>query len=234
MFEEIYISGEYLKKHPTWHVESAPWKAGEIQKMLARTGIEPQTICEVGCGVGGILELLQKDMASTSSFWGYDISPQAIERARARENEKLQFKVADLTQESGFFDLILMIDMIEHVENCFSFLRDLKPKSTYKILQIALELNVITLLLHPNDLLGFRSSQGHVGHVHYFTKNIALAMLEDLGYEVVDYVYTSIPSTPNDHITWRIVRLLQKLLYAIHKDFAVRLLGGRKLLVLVK
>lgn len=234
VFEEIYVSGEYLKKHPTWHVESAPWKVREIQKMIARTGIQPQTICEVGCGVGGILELLQKGMDSTSSFWGYDISPQAIELARTRENKQLQFKQADMTQENAFFDLMLMIDMLEHVENCFSFLRNLKPKSTYKMLQIALELNVITLLLHPNDLLGFRGTQGHVGHVHYFTKNIALALLEDLGYEVVDYFYTFIPPRSSDPMAWKLIRPLQKLLFALHQDFTVRLFGGCKLMVLVK
>src|SRR5215467_11668917 len=123
-FEEIYTSGEYLEKNPTWHVEKSPWKAKQIMKMVARSGIAPKTICEVGCGAGEILRQLQEEMDPACSFWGYEISPQAFELAKSRVNERLHFKLADIRQEDGSFDLILIVDMLEHLENCFSFLRD--------------------------------------------------------------------------------------------------------------
>lgn len=233
-FEEIYRSGEYLEKHPTWHVGVSAPKARTILQMIQRAEIMPRTICEVGCGAGEILAQLQQNMDPACTFQGYDISPQAIELARSRENERLHFTVADFTQEEAFFDLILMIDMIEHVENCFSFLREIKSKGTYKIIQFALDLTIETLLLHPNDLLGFRSTYGHVGHLHYFTKNIALAMLEDLGYEVLDYRYVPVPSSGKESLSQKLHQPLMKLLYALRKDLAVRLLGGHKLLVLAR
>jgi len=34
MIEELYTSGEYLKKNPTWHVGESPWKAREIMRMM--------------------------------------------------------------------------------------------------------------------------------------------------------------------------------------------------------
>ena len=189
-FQEIYVSGEYLERNPTWHVEKSPWKTTQIMKMLTRSGIAPDTVCEVGCGAGEILAQLQKEMDASCSFWGYEVSPQAIELAEGRENERLHFKLADIRQEEGtFFDLILIVDVVEHIEDCFSFLRDLKPRSQYKIIHLGLDLTVESLL-RSNALLGFRNTRGHVGHVHYFTKGIALAMLEDLGYEVLDYFYT--------------------------------------------
>lgn len=233
-FEEIYSSGKYLDKHPTWHVEISQPKAQNILRMMQQANLHPQTICEVGCGAGEILAQLQKNMDSTCIFQGYDISPQAIELARTRENDKLQFITADLTQKNAFFDLILLIDMIEHVENCFSFLRTIKSMGEYKIIQFALDLTVETLLINPNALLGFRSTYGHIGHLHYFTKNIALAMLEDLGYEVLDYKYVPIPSEQGESLSQKLHRPFIQLLYALHKDLAVRLLGGYKLLVLAK
>lgn len=233
-FAEIYTSGEYLEKNPTWHVEKSPWKAQQIMKMVARNGIAPRTICEVGCGAGEILRQLQEEMDSACSFWGYDISPQAFELARSRENEKLHFKLADITQErDSFFDLILIVDMLEHLENCYSFLRSLKPKSEYKIIQFVLDLSVISIL-RPNALLGFRSTCGHVGHVHYFTKNIALGMLEDAGYEVLDYFYTPRFISLADTIKKKILKLPRVLFFSIHQDLAVRVLGGYGLMVLVK
>src|SRR5215472_18256240 len=47
MIEEMYTSGEYLEKNPTWHVEESPWKAKQIMRMLNQSGIAPRTICEV-------------------------------------------------------------------------------------------------------------------------------------------------------------------------------------------
>jgi|GEM_PF-6882011 len=29
------------------------------------------------------------------------------------------------------------------------------------------------------------------GHIHYFTKDVALQILKDVGYEVLDYFYTA-------------------------------------------
>ena len=232
-FEEIYISGEYLGKNPTWHVEKSPWKAKQIMKMVARNNVAPKTICEVGCGAGEILIQLQQEMDAACLFWGYEISPQAFELSRSRENEKLHFKLADILQEDVCFDLILMVDVIEHVEDCFSLLRNLKPKSEYKIIHFGLDLTVESLL-RPNALLGFRSTRGHIGHVHYFTKNIALAMLEDLGYEVLDYFYTPRPVMPTDSMKRKLLQLPRSLFFAIRKDLAVRVLGGYGLLVLVK
>ncbi len=232
-FQEIYTSGEYLEINPTWHVEKSPWKAGQIMKMISRSGIAPKTICEVGCGAGEILRQLQEEMDNECVFSGYDISPQAIELAKNRENERLHFKLADFRQENGFYDLMLIVDTLEHLENCFSFLRELKPKSEYKIISFVLDLSVESLL-RPKALLGFRSTRGHVGHVHYFTKDMALAMLEDLGYEVLDYFYTPRALSLADTFKKKLAKFPRAMFFAMRKDLAVRVLGGYGLMVLAK
>lgn len=235
-FEEVYMSGEYLAKHPGWHSEVSPQKAQEIMKMIKISGITPTTIGEVGCGAGGILVELQKQMDGSCVFEGYDISPQSIEIAREKENEMLHFKQADFLEQNAYFDLLLMIDMIEHVEDCFSFLRNVKSKGEYKMIQFALDLTV-KALLKPDTLLGFRNTDGHVGHVHYFTKNIALAMLEDLGYEIVHHFYTLVPCSPDaPPLSWkaRLHRIPRAIFCRLNKDAAVRFIGGYKLLVLAK
>jgi hypothetical protein len=232
-FEEIYVTGEYLEKNPTWHVERSPWKAKQILKMVSRSGIAPETICEVGCGAGEILAQLQKEMDPSCSFWGYEISPQAIELAKRRENEKLHFKLADFKQEDVLFDLILIVDTLEHMEDCYSFLRNIKSKSQYKIIHFGLDLTVESLM-RPNALLGFRSTRGHVGHVHYFTKNMAIAMLEDMGYEVVNYFYTPRGLDFAQTLKRKLLQIPRSLFFSIRQDLAVRVLGGYGLLVLVK
>ncbi len=200
--------------------------------MMRQNQISPRTICEVGCGAGEILKQLQENMENECMFWGYDISPQAFELAKSRANERLQFKLADIRQEKDvFYDLILVMDVIEHLENYFSFLREIKAKSHYKILHIPLDLSVQTVL-RSEGLLKVREAYGHI---HYFTKESALQALKDTSYEVLDYFYTARAiEVPSYVLTRKLLRLPRKLLFTIHKDLAARILGGWSLLILAK
>ena len=109
MLDELYTSGVYLEKNPSWHVEESPWKAKHVIHMMRQNHILPEKICEVGCGAGEVLKQLQEKMDKDCTFWGYDISPQAFELARSRANERLHFKLADIRQERDIlFDLILV------------------------------------------------------------------------------------------------------------------------------
>src|SRR5260370_5728878 len=90
---EIYVSGEYLKKNPDWHIEEAPWKVKQIVKMLAKHKLRPKSIGEIGCGVGEVLRQLQAVLGGNCTFKGFDISPQAIELCQSRANDRLQFRL---------------------------------------------------------------------------------------------------------------------------------------------
>lgn len=232
MLKELYIKGEYLEKNPTWHVEESPWKAQQILRMLARHKLSPKTICEVGCGAGEVLRQLQEQLDDESLLWGYDISPQAFALAQTRANARLQFKLADITQEPRvFFDLILILDVIEHLEDYFTFLREIKPRGTYKILHIPLDLSVQTII-RSQALLKVRESYGHL---HYFSKESALQVVQDVGYEIIDYCYTARAiDLPSDELNRNLLKWPRRLLCAVHPVLAARLLGGWSLLILAR
>ena len=79
------------------------------------------------------------------------------------------------------------------------------------------------------------SARKLVGHIHYFTKETALATLKDTGYDVIDYFYTSgAVELKNKSMKTNCLKIPRKLLYLLNKDLAVRLLGGFSLLVLAK
>lgn len=234
MLTDIYTSGDYLEKNPTWHVEDSPWKTKQVLQMLERNHIAPASVCEVGCGAGEILKQLQQHLNNECVLWGYEISPQALDLCKSRANDRLHFKLADFTQEDAFFEIILVMDVIEHLEDYFGFLRAIQPKGRYKVLHIPLDLTVNTVL--SGKLLKFRESYGHL---HYFTKDIALQMLKDAGYDVLDYFYTpasiELPvGNFKSEIKRRTLRLPRKLFFALNKDLAARVLGGWALLVLAK
>jgi SAM-dependent methyltransferase len=230
--EQLYTAGTYLQKNPLWHTEESFWKAEKVMRMLDRHKIVPKTICEVGCGAGEVLKQLQQRLDSNCDLLGCDISPQAIELCRNRANEKLRFLLGNITDvPERFFDLILVLDVIEHLEDYFSFLRNIKDRALYKVFQIPLDLSVQTILRATPIL---RDRQRY-GHIHYFNKEIALQLLIDLGYEIIDYFYTAVAlDLPSTNFKNLVMRVPRKLAYSINMDMAVRLLGGYRLLILTR
>lgn len=185
--DDTYTSDEYLRDNPTWHVEDSPWKARHIVKMLDRNEVSPRSIAEVGCGVGEILNQLYILLPDEVEFHGYEISPHAYKACLERQKKRLDFHLADLTELDVTFDLLLVIDVFEHVEDYLGFLRKLLSKANSFMFHIPLDLSAQTVL-RDGSLLKTRRE---VGHLHYFTEKTALATLRDTGYEVEDYFFTA-------------------------------------------
>ncbi|GAB3252225.1 hypothetical protein GCM10027347_11160 [Larkinella harenae] len=223
-------NGAYLQKNPTWHVEDSPWKARQILKMLDRNPIAPQTVAEVGCGAGEILNQLYRAMPEDVDFTGYDISVDAIMLAKQREKARLRFRHENFLETETVVDLLIMMDVFEHVDDYLGFLKQCRQKAKHTLFHIPLDLSVSAIL--RNRLMAGRRS---VGHLHYFMKETALATLTDSGYEVVDFFYTTGSlDLPMKDFRSRVAVWPRKLLYAINEDMAAKLLGGFSLLVLAK
>jgi cyclopropane fatty-acyl-phospholipid synthase-like methyltransferase len=231
VYVDIYKDGEYLKKNPTWHVEESPFKAKYILQLLRRNNLSPRTICEAGCGAGEVLRQLQLQIGVDREFWGYDISPQAREFFKPRENDKLHFKLADLGKERGvFFDLMLVLDVVEHLEDYFTFLREIRPQAQHKIFHFPLDLSV-QAVLRKNGLMKRREMYAHL---HYFSKETALQTLIDTGYEVLDYFYVPRSNEIGPTLLQKTFRFPRAISFMIHKDFAARVLGGYTLMILAR
>src|SRR4051794_34565714 len=99
----IYENGSYLSNNPTWHEADSPWKAAKIEFLLKKNGITPSSVCEVGCGAGGILEWLS-ERHSDAVFSGYEISPDAFEICSKKAALNLNYFHKNLleTAEAGF------------------------------------------------------------------------------------------------------------------------------------
>jgi 2-polyprenyl-3-methyl-5-hydroxy-6-metoxy-1,4-benzoquinol methylase len=227
----IYETGEYVERNPTYHVEDSSWKATQILRLVEKHRLQPRTICEIGCGAGEILRQLQKQLPANTSLFGYEISPQAFALCQPRSNERLSFYCEDLlTAESPYFDLLLCIDVFEHVPDYLSFLQGVRGKARHKIFHIPLDMSA-QWVLRGKPIMGERN-QG--GHLHYFMKDTALATLHDTGYRVIDWVYTAGAIDHPRSVKAKLASLPRRLLARINQDFVARALGGYSLLVLAE
>jgi cyclopropane fatty-acyl-phospholipid synthase-like methyltransferase len=226
--QSIYQTGEYVARNPTYHVEDSSWKAGQILKMIAKHDLQPRSVCEVGCGAGEILKQLQASMPADTQFFGYEISPQAFALCQERANANLKFACRDLLQETEAFDLLLCLDVFEHVEDYLGFLRALRPKARRHIFHIPLDLSV-QWVWRSEPIMRQREQ---TGHLHYFTKETALATLQDAGYEVGDWFYTPGAIANPRSVKAKLASWPRKILSAVNQDLVVRVLGGYSLLVL--
>jgi hypothetical protein len=99
-----------------------------------------------------------------------------------------------------------------------------------KIFHFPLDLSV-QAVLRKRGLLKRRELYGHI---HYFTKETALASVNEAGYELVDYFYTPRCLELAKDTIQKIARLPRMICFSIHQDLTVRILGGYSLLVLAR
>ncbi len=224
-----YLDGSYLAHNPEWHEEHARWKAEQVAKLMERNGIRPVSICDVGCGSGGVLSRLRAQLPHRTRLVGYEPSPEAFGLASSRQGLTVVNGAPWCDDEH--FDLMLVMDVFEHVEDYLGFLRRLRAKADRAILHIPLEMTVQSVL-RMDPLLDSRRS---VGHLHYFSRETALATLVDAGYVIEEEVFTASGlNAPGLGLRQRLAAIPRRAMFSMHKHLAVRLLGGFSLLVLVR
>lgn len=226
---DSYLNGTYLENNLTWHVEDSPWKAKQICKLLSRNDISPLTICEVGCGAGEILVQLSREFPN-ANLCGYELSPQAYSLCKTREAKRVHYFNRNILEDKSFYDVLLCIDVFEHVEDYIGFIKALRCRATFKIFHVPLDINVLSVM---RDAM--MSERIRVGHLHYFTPKTAIATIADCGYEIVDVFYTK----PFSHFQsksfkGKLVNVLRTLFFWISPNLNVKILGGCALIVLAK
>lgn len=227
----IYTGGAFAECNPTWAVEDSVWKAKHVWAILTRNHMKVSAVCDVGCGAGEVVAQLAELLPPDCTFVGFDISSYAHDLSQSRATSRVSFVLGDVLTNGGTYDLALLLDVIEHLEDPFSFLREIRDRSRFTVLHIPLDLSAATVVRRGRLL----ETRRHVGHLHWFTKDLALQTLEDLGYHVMDWFYTcGSLDLPPKRILTRIARLPRRWVFSLNADFAARSVGGFSIMVLTE
>ena len=117
-----------------------------------------------------------------------DIAADAIELASRRADEHLTFECGDyLTAEVSQPDVLMLLDVFEHVPDYLGFLSALRERAELFVFHIPLDMCAWSVTLRSRWMLQMRETYGHL---HYFSYETALATLESAGYTIVDEFFT--------------------------------------------
>ncbi len=142
-------------------------------------------VLEVGCGEG----LFSASLDKTAERWGIEPDAEAVATAQDRLDRVLvcDFAAAKAQLPTGYFDLIICNDVIEHMPDHDAFLREIQP---YLASAGVLVASIPNLRYFPVlwELLVFRDFRYRDSgvldrtHLRFFTARSLIRSLQDAGF----------------------------------------------------
>ena len=116
-------------------------QAFKLPQLLARWPADaPRSVIEIGCATGELIAAWP--VTAGGRRLGLDLSPRNVEAAR-RRFPAVEFGSSDFRTDppDGPFDLVLLSDVLEHVEDDAAFLRDAAALGARVLVNLPLECN---------------------------------------------------------------------------------------------
>tara|TARA_B100001057_G_scaffold473777_1_gene538650 strand:+ start:346 stop:1071 length:726 start_codon:yes stop_codon:yes gene_type:complete len=234
-----YVSGDYLKKNHSYHIEDSEFKWINFLDILNKSDFDfdrINTITDIGCGRGQILMKAKKSNLFNSKciFEGYDINPEAIRLAK-KNSDKIDFFNKDfINLDTKTKDIIIAADVFEHVQDTYDFLTKLREKSNFFLFNIPLEISLFSMLRKKNI---FKHSYENVGHLHFYTNKTSILLLESTGFKIINYNLINNrlhELKAKKKLLSFLINIPQYILQIFSKDLASYIFGGYSLVVLAK
>ena len=204
-YANLYLT--QLEAEAEWLRRGALDKADSVEQLLARNGIVPGTLTELGAGTGAVIsECRRRGLGQT--FTAVDDAAAAVEYLRKNVQGVTAIK-ADISsldfQLNEPVDVLVISHVVEHLEQPKAFLEAVR--------QLKFRAAIIEVPLEDLPLARYKSWINHrwenaAGHVQFFTATSFERLVTSAGLKIVDRrSYIPIPTVD----TLRFVHAKDKL-----------------------
>ncbi len=157
-------------------IETVEWKIPHLMNAIPYD-FTPNSVVEVGCFCGHLIGNMLVNGKSDFERYGYDINSNAIEIAR-KNYVGVDFFCEDAFETNRKFDLLILSDIVEHIEDDIGFLNKSRSISGAVVLNLPLEKSIST----AKREYGFSDPSGHL---RAYSLKDALALIEKANFSIV-------------------------------------------------
>lgn len=200
---DIYSSGEYIELNPSLHNEDSFFKFSNIKDVLQKSGIlefnVKYKILDIGGGNGQVGKyfceyLIEKGI--DFEFDALDLSEDMLKIQKLNNQYLSRTYSGELDLVPECYDIILLIDVIEHIEEYNSFLNKLNFKTSHVIFNIPIEKNIFDRLRNYYLRNGYYLEQYRtLGHVNFYSYSSSVQLLRNY-FDLIEFKFVPY----SDHI----------------------------------
>ncbi len=171
--ENYYTSGTYWNTHESYLKDDKPAKARDVidgfVAAVDKVGTSEIRVADVGGGTGAVIAELARLLKPlrpnvTIKATIFEIAANAVEYGRKAFPQQ-EYVNAFFQGNEGTFDVLMYIDVLEHVENPWDLLRKARGCSQTLLIRQPLE-GTLPMFRH-NSYKGQRESLGHINYFNY-------------------------------------------------------------------
>ncbi len=204
--KDIYSGNIYLRNNPTLHEEDSLWKVKKLKPyldMFMKYQLHKSiNILDVGGGAGVVLKgasdyLIDKYRVNIKKNL-LDLSSVMLE-IQTRNNPDAKIIINSDIEKTPIknkeIDLLLMIDVLEHIPHPEKAMREIRRIAKYAIFKVPLEDNLIIKMLNFLSRGDFKKQKtvGILGHINcYNITSLTKQITQNLG-EILCFSYTNAP-----------------------------------------
>ena len=154
------------------------YKVRDLERVVRQHVGDNGTVLDVGCGVGDNLKSVYRENVK---FKGLEYSANSLARAKRvlpSDVEVIQGSAVDMPFQSNSSDLMMCIEVLEHIPDQYQALRDmhrvLKPDGV--------------LVLSVPYRRWFPSYYTYMGHIRHYTRGELQQLLAESGFSVIEWL----------------------------------------------
>jgi len=188
---------------------------------------------EIGCAEGTVINRL-RDLLHIEKCYGIDVSDIFLSKGRTLypEIEFIKASGLKIPFADKSVDLIILSDIIEHIEELKLFMKEIKRVGKVVLLKVPLDKYLWRKLIsEPLGRSPSVSMEHPDGHLHEFSKNSCKKMLKNMGCRILaSNIYYNYETIENNYrkknFILKIRWFLDKKIKQLFPKFAHTIFGG--------